>query len=81
MLLLQDFDGLEVIGTANPYNGEADQSGGTSQMLMEMERQPVTEMEMLVEDDDDDEEFTGFVNYISFFSSYLSKTHTNVHEC
>ncbi|XP_045166517.2 MYCBP-associated protein-like isoform X4 [Mercenaria mercenaria] len=48
-----DYDGLEVIGTCNPYSGEGDQTGGTSQMLLDMERQPITEMEMLVEDDDD----------------------------
>lgn len=51
-----DFDGLEVIGTSNPYIKGGDVSEGTSQMLLEMERQPVTEMEIL---DDDDADITG----------------------
>lgn len=42
---------MQVIGTSNPYGG--DMSQGTSQMLLEMERQPMTEMEILDEDEAD----------------------------
>ncbi|KAL4226579.1 hypothetical protein ACF0H5_014564 [Mactra antiquata] len=52
-----EFNGLEVIGTSNPFGvGEDDNTQSTSQMMLDLERQPITEMEMLEEDD---QEFTG----------------------
>lgn len=45
-----------MIGTANPFvSGDEDVTQSTSQMLQEMERQPITELEML---DEDDQEFS-----------------------
>lgn len=49
-----DYDGLQVIGTSSPYNPAGSESRESTQMLLDMERQPVTEMELIGEEDQED---------------------------
>jgi hypothetical protein len=51
-----------VIGTSSPYNPASSESRESTQMLLDMERQPVTEMELIGEEDQED--ITGYQHAI-----------------